>query len=177
MEPRVRPQPGIGQSRGLGSPGRANTYSKRTALRTPPFGTGFGLPGATWTSILADFRLRPHLRLQTARLPVSVAVAYMLPSHARCRQQANPRGAGACDSTVGSKAKTEDHCLINCFRFQGFLLWFVLGPGGPREAPGNPGKADGGLWGTSRGPPGPGSAFSKTHIFCRALVSGPERDE
>ncbi len=36
------------------------------------------------------------------------------------------------------------------------LLWFVLGAGGLRESPGDPGKAHGVLWGASRGPPGPG---------------------
>ncbi len=35
------------------------------------------------------------------------------------------------------------HCSVNSFRFLGFLLWFVLGPGGLREAPGGPGKAHG----------------------------------
>jgi hypothetical protein len=33
------------------------------------------------------------------------------------------------------------HCLINSFRFLGFLLWFVLRPGALREALGGPGKA------------------------------------
>ncbi len=50
-------------------------------------------------------------------------------------------------------------CLINSFRFLDFLLWFVLGPGGLREAPGVPGNAHGGCWGSSRGLPelpGPG---------------------
>ena len=35
------------------------------------------------------------------------------------------------------------HCSVNSFRFLGFLLWFVLGPGDLREAPGGPGKAHG----------------------------------
>ncbi len=33
------------------------------------------------------------------------------------------------------------HRSVSFFRVLGFLLWFVLGPGGPREAPGGPGKA------------------------------------
>ncbi len=56
------------------------------------------------------------------------------------------------------------HCSINSFRFLDFLLWFVLGPGGLREAPGGPGKAQGGLWGASRTLPGPGSKNLKTHL-------------
>ncbi len=35
------------------------------------------------------------------------------------------------------------YCSVNSFRFLGFLLWFVLGPGGLRETPGGPGKAHG----------------------------------
>ncbi len=34
-------------------------------------------------------------------------------------------------------------CSVNSFRFLGFLIGFVLGPGGLREAPGGPGKAHG----------------------------------
>ncbi len=49
---------------------------KAGARSVPRFGMGFGPPGATQTPILADFRLRPDLRLQMARLPVSVAAAY-----------------------------------------------------------------------------------------------------
>ncbi len=67
------------------------------------------------------------------------------------------------------------HRSVNSSRFLGFLLWFVLGPGGLREAPGGPGKAHGWLWGASRGPPdtpGPGSKNLKTHTFCRARLSG-----
>ncbi len=50
-------------------------------------------------------------------------------------------------------------------------LWFVLGPGGLREAPGGPGKAYGGLWGPPGGPPyppGPRPKNLKTHILLRA---------
>ncbi len=67
------------------------------------------------------------------------------------------------------------HCLINSFRFLCFLLWFVLGPGGLREAPEGPGNAHGGLWGASPGPPeppGPGSKNITTHTCCGALLSG-----
>ena len=45
------------------------------------------------------------------------------------------------------------YCSNQFLLFLGFLLWFVLGPGGLREAPGGPGKAHGGLWGASRGSP------------------------
>jgi hypothetical protein len=68
------------------------------------------------------------------------------------------------------------HRSVNSFRFLGFLLWLVLGPGGLLETPGGPGKAHGWLWGASRGPPdlpGPGPTNLKTHTFCRALLSGP----
>ncbi len=44
------------------------------------------------------------------------------------------------------------HPSLHCFRLLSFLLWFVLGPGGLRKAPGGPGKANGRPW----GPPGPG---------------------
>ncbi len=44
------------------------------------------------------------------------------------------------------------HHLITSFRFLSFLLWFVLGPGGFREAPGGPGNAHGEL--CSGGSPG-----------------------
>ncbi len=67
-------------------------------------------------------------------------------------------------------------CLINSFRFLGFLLWFVVGPGCLQEGPGGPGKVHGGPSGTSRRPqghPGPGSKNLKTHACCRALLSGP----
>ncbi len=67
------------------------------------------------------------------------------------------------------------HRLVNSFRFLGFLLWFVLGPGGLREAPGRPTDspriAQGPLPGAP-GPPGPGSKNLKTNTLCRALVSG-----
>ncbi len=63
-------------------------------------------------------------------------------------------------------------CLITSFRLLGFLLWFVLGPRGLREAPRDPGNAHGGLWGASRGPSGPGAKNLKTYTFCRALLSG-----
>ncbi len=69
------------------------------------------------------------------------------------------------------------HCAVNYFRFLGFLLWFVLGPGSLREAPGGPGKAHGWPSGPSRGlpeRPGPGSKNLKTNMCCRALLSGRE---
>ncbi len=51
------------------------------------------------------------------------------------------------------------HCSINSFRFLRFLLWFVLGPEGLREAPG---KAHGGLCWASPGAPGaPGARVQK----------------
>ncbi len=50
------------------------------------------------------------------------------------------------------------HCLIDAFRFLGFLLWF-------REAPGGPGKAHGG---------GARVRKPKAHTFRRALLNGPD---
>jgi hypothetical protein len=62
---------------------------------------------------------------------------------------------GAMDDTRPYKlipSRRDLHRSVNSFRFLCFLLWFVLGPGGPREAPGGPGKAHGWLlWA-----PGPG---------------------
>ncbi len=53
-------------------------------------------------------------------------------------------------------------CSVNSLRFLSFLLWFVLGPGGLREASEGPGKAHGELRGASRGPPGlPRARFKK----------------
>ncbi len=60
------------------------------------------------------------------------------------------------------------HCLINSFRFLGFLLWFVLGPGGSREAPGGPGKPHGYPREIHQKPPeapGPGSKKHKNPYF------------
>ncbi len=67
------------------------------------------------------------------------------------------------------------HCSIIFSRFLGFLLWFVLGPGGLRKDPAGPGKAHGELWGASRGPPDPPvprSVNLETRNCCRALLSG-----
>jgi hypothetical protein len=66
-------------------------------------------------------------------------------------------------------------CSVKSLRFLGSLLWFVLGPGGLQEAPGDRGNAHGGLSGASREPPdplGPGSENLKVHTFCRVLLSG-----
>ncbi len=72
------------------------------------------------------------------------------------------------------------HCSVDSFRFLGFLLCCVLGPGGFREAPGGPGKAHGWPWRASRVPPdplGPGSKNLKTYTFCWARLGGPARGE
>ena len=66
-------------------------------------------------------------------------------------------------------------CSVNAFRFLGLLLWFVLGPGGLREAPGGPRKAHGWLWELPTGPglpPGPGQHKFKTYTFCKGRLSG-----
>ncbi len=76
------------------------------------------------------------------------------------------------------------HCSNNYFRFLGFLLWFGLGPGGLREAPGNPGKAHGGLWGSLglRTSPGPRQKTQKPILGrtyrgdFRFYVSGGQTD-
>jgi hypothetical protein len=58
----------------------------------------------------------------------------------------------------------------------GFLVWFVVGPGGFRVGPGSPRNSGGWpCWASRRSPepPGPGPKNTKTHIVCRALLSGP----
>ncbi len=70
---------------------------------------------------------------------------------------------------VGSSLR----CLINALRFLSLLLWFVVGPGGFREAPGGPGKANGGLWGAFRGPPEPGSKQNQITYFLQGPIHRP----
>ncbi len=84
------------------------------------------------------------------------------------KARARPGARGLAGRTSGSLAL---NCSINSFRFLSFLLWFVLGPGGFREAPGGPGKAHGGL----RDPPGPGPKNIETNTFCRSPLSGRVR--
>ncbi len=55
--------------------------------------------------------------------------------------------AGACFPEHPSLEYPFLHCLIDAFRFLGFLLWFVLGPEGLR--------------GASLGPPDPSGPGSK----------------
>ncbi len=70
-----------------------------------------------------------------------------------------------CLSLSGTKATILDeigrylHRSVKVFRLLGFLLCFVLDPGGLREAPGGPGKAHGQLWGGLPGAPSRGGVM------------------
>ncbi len=56
-------------------------------------------------------------------------------------------------------------CLINSVRFLGFLLWFVSGPGGLREALEGPRRALGGPSGPPGGPQSPGARANKQYLL------------
>ncbi len=71
--------------------------------------------------------LRPQLHVTTLGVP-KTRVYYFLDVPA---------------SIVYSESPCNLHCSVIFFRFLGFLLWFVLSPGGLREAPGGPGEAHG----------------------------------
>ncbi len=62
------------------------------------------------------------------------------------------------------------HRSVNSLRFLSLLLWFVLGPGGLREAPGRPTDGSGGPPRGPRTPPA-GSRNLKAHTCCRARLS------
>ncbi len=62
-----------------------------------------------------------------------------------------------------SPGSPELHSLINLLRFVGFLIWFVLGPGGLRKTPRGLGKAHVGLWGPPGGPRTPHRARDNTN--------------
>ncbi len=74
----------------------------------------------------------------------------------RTRFWSCPRRQGGKNRSNNPRQPRLD-CLINPQVFYGFVFWFVLGPGGLREAPGDPGKAHGqGPPGSLRSPRGPG---------------------
>ncbi len=62
------------------------------------------------------------------------------------------------------------------FGFLGLFAWLAVGPGSLREAPRGPGKAHGGPWGSSRGPPDlpePGVKNTKNQYFLQGPIERP----
>ncbi len=88
--------------------------------------------------------------------------------------QINAEHCNALRSTSLQSQAKQLNCLINFFRFLGFLLWFVLGPGGLREAPGSPGRPTEGSGGPSGGPLLPRARVEKlkNQTCWGALLSG-----
>ncbi len=102
--------------------------------------------------------------------PIKTATNLIFPFNVLGPLEGTARPRGVCLRRRGEvRSGVEDqagpgprrlHCSVNSLRFLGFLLWFVLGPGGLREGPlevsETPTNSCWGPPGGSRSPPGPG---------------------